>query len=125
MKLLKAAMPVPGATMINGVSIVLGKVKEPFFSHTGIGSVCSALCLLSQYEHIPFFSRLNLVVYSVTAMVTCALSGCLLMAELMLNSLGLCLPQSWIRYAKGNAILVGWKSNNASMIVLLSRMQYR
>jgi len=93
--------------MINGVSMAPGKVNDPFFSHTGIGSFCSDICLLSQYEHIPFFSRLNLVVYSVTAIVTCAFPGCLLMAELMLNSLGLYLPQSWIRYAKGNVILVG------------------
>ena len=125
MKLLNAAMPVPGATMINGVSIVFGKVKEPFFSHTGIGSFCSDSCLLSQYEHIPFFSLLNLVVYSVTAIVTCAFPGCLLMAELMLNSLGLYLPQSWIRYAKGRVIRAGWKSNKISMTVLRSRMQYR
>jgi len=62
---LKAAIPVPGATMTIGTS-GFGKIIVPFLSQTGIGSVVFERI---HPEQTPTFYLLLSVSYSVTAIV--------------------------------------------------------
>ena len=62
---LNAATPVPGPTMISGLSV--GKVIVPFFNHTG--TFVSALEPAKNPEQTPVIYLLNGVSYSVTAIV--------------------------------------------------------
>ena len=74
MKLLKAATPVPGPIMITGTGtweggIGFGSFMVPLVNQRGIGSDVFGSWEASQVEQRPLFFLLNLVSYSVTAMV--------------------------------------------------------